>query len=316
MGALALDDCIGSSLVLDVGGTTTDMFVILDGIPLLEPLGIRLGPYQTLIRSLLTRSIGIGGDSEVKVDRKGNLKIGPVRQGPPAAFGGPEPTPTDAMVVLGMLKSGDPRTAARALEKIGGSFQWDPETTAAKILRQMGQSIARAVEAFVHSLNARPVYTIHEVLEEKPVAPDSVVLIGGPAVQLASYVEEALCLPTRVPPHAEVANAVGAALSRTTAEIHVQADTGRRVLNIPEADVHASIEPGFSIVDAANAGREALARIASEIGAETSQKDFRITEEQVFNMIEGYSRTGQNIRMTLSIMPGLISSWNRGDCRT
>ena len=75
MGALALDGCPGTSLVLDIGGTTTDMAVVLNGVPLLDPAGIRLGPFQTLIRSLLTHSVGIGGDSEVRVEGKADLWI-------------------------------------------------------------------------------------------------------------------------------------------------------------------------------------------------------------------------------------------------
>ncbi|MEJ2024199.1 MAG: hydantoinase/oxoprolinase family protein, partial [Deltaproteobacteria bacterium] len=101
MGALALDGCGGTALVLDVGGTTTDMSVVLQGVPLLEPRGIRIGQFQTLVRSLLTHSVGIGGDSAVRLGADGSLQVGPHRQGPPMAFGGRVPTPTDAMIALG-----------------------------------------------------------------------------------------------------------------------------------------------------------------------------------------------------------------------
>ena len=81
MGALALDGCEGTSLILDIGGTTTDMSVVLNGAPLRAPYGIRLGLFRTLIRSLLTRSVGIGGDSEVRTGQDGSLKVGPSRRG-------------------------------------------------------------------------------------------------------------------------------------------------------------------------------------------------------------------------------------------
>ena len=61
--------------MLDIGGTTTDMAVLIDGVPLLAPLGIEIGPYKTLLRALRTRSIGIGGDSVVRY-RNGQLTIG------------------------------------------------------------------------------------------------------------------------------------------------------------------------------------------------------------------------------------------------
>jgi N-methylhydantoinase A len=86
------EDC----LVLDIGGTTTDMAVLIDRVPVLEPLGISLANHKTLIRSLYTHSIGIGGDSFVRVE-DGKLKIGPDRKGPALAYGGTSPTPTDAL---------------------------------------------------------------------------------------------------------------------------------------------------------------------------------------------------------------------------
>jgi N-methylhydantoinase A len=52
MGALASAPKSGASLILDIGGTTTDMAIFIDGVPLLAPLGIEIGPYKTLIRAL------------------------------------------------------------------------------------------------------------------------------------------------------------------------------------------------------------------------------------------------------------------------
>lgn len=84
MGALPAAPSDEQILVLDIGGTTTDMAVLIDGVPLLEPVGIRLGGFRTLIRSLQTQSIGIGGDSTVDFIG-GELKVGPQRKGPAMA---------------------------------------------------------------------------------------------------------------------------------------------------------------------------------------------------------------------------------------
>ncbi|MCG8689346.1 MAG: hydantoinase/oxoprolinase family protein, partial [Desulfobacterales bacterium] len=48
------------AIVLDIGGTTTDIAFLVDKAPLLEPVGIRRGQYKSLIRSLRTDSKGIG----------------------------------------------------------------------------------------------------------------------------------------------------------------------------------------------------------------------------------------------------------------
>ena len=106
MGSIAFAPEEGDSLVMDIGGTTTDMAIFVNQVPLLNPLGITLGHYKTLIRSLDTHSIGLGGDSAVSL-KKGELQIGPERLGPAMAYGGPAPTPTDALFVLADIKKGD-----------------------------------------------------------------------------------------------------------------------------------------------------------------------------------------------------------------
>ena len=60
MGALASAPPKGATLLLDIGGTTTDMAILIDGVPLLAPQGIQIGEYKTLIRALKTQSIGVG----------------------------------------------------------------------------------------------------------------------------------------------------------------------------------------------------------------------------------------------------------------
>ena len=70
MGILSLADCSGSdAIAMDMGGTTTDIALLADGVPLLEPLGVTIEGHKTLIRGLKTRSIGLGGDSRVRVDK-------------------------------------------------------------------------------------------------------------------------------------------------------------------------------------------------------------------------------------------------------
>ena len=78
MGSIAFGPEAGDALVMDIGGTTTDMAVLVDQVPLLAPQGVELGGYKTLIRSLETHSIGIGGDSAVRIEN-GHIQVGPGR---------------------------------------------------------------------------------------------------------------------------------------------------------------------------------------------------------------------------------------------
>ena len=311
MGALALDGCKGATLVLDVGGTTTDMAVVLDGMPLLNPHGVKLGGYKTLIRSIITHSLGTGGDSVIQVNAAGNMTVGPLRNGPPVAFGGNMATPTDALVTLGLLGLGDKGAARSAMEDLGVVLGCNAEGAAERVLQKMAEIIAQSARAFVYDINAQPVYTIHQVLNEEKIEPTSVLIMGGPAPQIAPYVEKALGLPCRVPPHYDVANAVGAAVARVTAQVTLQADTERGTVIIPEAGVEHKIDRRFDMDQAITMARETLCRRAMMIGARNNSLETTITEKQVFNMIRGYRTVGRNIRLKMSITPGLIPQWKR-----
>lgn len=312
MGAMALDPCTEVCLVLDIGGTTTDMAVLHRGVPLFEPVGIRIGPYRTLIRSLLTHSVGIGGDSAVRRDDRGTLRIGPLRKGRAMALGGPEPTPTDAMIALGLLGLGDRERAVSAMRGLGAEGEGDPLGMARSVLRRMAELIALSAGAFLSEINARPVFTINEVLEGQRVDPEGAVLIGGPAPFLKDFVQEALGLRCRVPPHFGVANAVGAAVSRVTAEIGLQADTERGTVVIPEAGVNQPIDGQFGPEEALALAERVLRAEALAVGANPEEIETSVVERQVFSMIRGYRRVGKNIRLRLSVAPGLLAGWKRG----
>ncbi|ACL04700.1 Hydantoinase/oxoprolinase [Desulfatibacillum aliphaticivorans] len=312
MGALALDGCKGVTLVLDIGGTTTDMALVLDGLPLWVPNGIRIGEHRTSIRSLLTRSVGFGGDSEVKVEDGKKLSIGPMRRGEAMAFGGPMPTPTDAMITLGLMEEGDKDLARKAMEKIGAQLSLDAEKAAKIILEETTKGMTKAVIDFVKRINSRPVYTIHEVIEGIKIDPDRIVVLGAPAPIVAPMLEKAFNIPCVVPPHYQVANAVGAAAAKVTAEISLQADTQRGSMVIPEVGLESAIARDFTMAAAMEQAKEALFSRGLAVGADPGDQEFAVIEKEEFNMIRGGYRVGKNIRLKLALVPGLIPDCNCG----
>jgi N-methylhydantoinase A/oxoprolinase/acetone carboxylase beta subunit len=188
---------------------------------------------------------------------------------------------------------------------------WNAHITAERVLEFMAKTIADSANAFLSYINSRPVYTIHEVIEKQKIEPTSVVVIGGPARQVAGYVGKALDLPHRVPPYSGVANAIGAAVSRVTSELTLQADTERGTVLIPEEDIENQIDARFNLQDAIALAQSALRKRALEFGAEPETLDISVAEKQVFNMIRGFSKTGQNIRVKMCITPGIIPEWKR-----
>jgi len=63
--------------VADMGGTTTDVAIVVDGQPLVRDEGAVVGGWRTMVKALDVRTCGLGGDSEVYFDRDRRLAVGP-----------------------------------------------------------------------------------------------------------------------------------------------------------------------------------------------------------------------------------------------
>ena len=66
-------------LVMDIGGTTTDVAHVAGGRPTLRADGARVGDWTTHVRAAEVFTVGLGGDSRIRVDATGRLRIGPQR---------------------------------------------------------------------------------------------------------------------------------------------------------------------------------------------------------------------------------------------
>jgi len=218
MGSVAFAPVDAEAVSLDIGGTTTDIAVIARRVPLLHPLGIRLGGFRTLIRSLETHSIGIGGDSVIDV-KDGALQIGPQRQGPAMAYGGPLPTPTDALFVLGKMRDGNGESARQGIESIANRLGINPEQAAERIFEQTCRTILAEADALIDRINSRPVYTVHELQAGAKLSPDHLLVLGGPAPYFVERLRRISRRQVKLIPRWQVANAIGAALARTTCEV-------------------------------------------------------------------------------------------------
>lgn len=300
------------AIALDIGGTTTDIAVFADGVPLLEPFGVTMEGHKTLIRGLRSKPVGIGGDSWVRYE-DGRLLIGPQREGPAAAFDGPFPTPTDAMILLGLTDIGDRAKAEAAIQGIARAMECTVQKAAETIFEESCQIIARQVHSVLEEINNKPVYTIHELLEGKKISPKILYIIGGPAKPMSTRLGQLLELPVYIPPHSEVANAIGAALARTTAELTILADTERGIMTICEEGISKKLPPRFSRRDALETGRELLRERALRLGAAEEDLEIEVIEEQEFNMVRDFYATGKNIRVKLQVKPGLIAGFNSGE---
>lgn len=305
MGLSALFSDTADGVLLDIGGTTTDIFFLANGVPLFEPLGISIGQHKTLIRSIYSVSIGIAGDSFVRVENN-DIKIGPQRMGRPIAFGGEYLTPTDAMVVLDKIHSENKDQALAAIDKVAEILGLSSQETATKILATMAQLIQQKVTDLLAKINAQPVYTVKEVLENTTIDPTFIHVIGGPAKILTPFLADAFKLNVTYPSRYKVANAIGAALAKPTIEINLHADTERGILSVPEVGIYEPINKNYDLTMAEKRALEIVREAAIELGADPDNIDAEIVEANSFNMVKGYSSASKNIRVRAQITPGLI----------
>ncbi len=74
-------------IMSDMGGTTTDIGVLIAGRPRVAEQGAEVAGWRTMVKAIDVKTIGLGGDSEVQLDFNGVLKIGPQRAVPISLLG-------------------------------------------------------------------------------------------------------------------------------------------------------------------------------------------------------------------------------------
>jgi len=312
MGIVALCDIHDDAVILDIGGTTTDIAVFAAGSPLLQKEGIALGGHATLVQAIITRSIGIGGDSLVQV-KQGKLTVGPQRHGPAMAFGGTQPTLIDACNVQGLPTTGNKQASMDGMVELAKELDLPLPALAGQVIDLAVSSIMEATRELILEINNRPVYTVHEMLAGRELVPEKLYVMGGPAAALADTLAKGFTMPATVPHDYAIANAIGAALTRSTMELELFADTEKKTLMIPELDIAEEIPFQYSLDDAVSRGRTSLADYLRLHGHQIiNEDDIETIEADVFNMINNYFTVGRNIRVSCQLKPGIDRAYRQG----
>lgn len=185
---------IEDAMVVDVGGTTTDVGMLIKGFPRDSGLSVDIGGVPSNFRMPDVLAIGLGGGSRI---RDGGRRVGPdsvghelVKQG--LCFGGEVLTATDIAVAAGVTDIGD-------AAKVRGVLDRD---TVANALAAMRETLANAVDRMKTHAGDLPL-----------------IAVGGGAF----LVPDDLPGISRVirPERAAVANAIGAALAQVSGEVEI-----------------------------------------------------------------------------------------------
>ena len=316
MGVMALwpEAAEGCSLLLDMGGTTTDLALFYEGSPVVDRDGMVLMGRRTLVRALAAVSIGVGGDSrlrpETAPDGSLTVHVGPLREGPAMAFGGVQPTLLDALNVLAApgAESGDAAASSAGMEALADALGPGRAPGGGRELARLAvadacEQVSRAAYALVEGVNARPIYTLAALRAVREARPARACLVGGPAASVRSYLEEALGLPVSIPDHAEVANAIGAGLAVPTAALEAYADTGRGVLSVPALDLAERVGRDATVESVAARTRALLEeRLAGEGITDAAVE---VVEADLFATLDDSGRGSRDIRVTCQVRPGI-----------
>src|SRR5690554_250255 len=303
MGTLGLTNINTDAIILDIGGTTTDIFFLADGIPLFEPTGINIKEYKTLVRSIYSKSIGLGGDSLVKVVNN-KIEIGPVRLDKAAALGGKYPTPTDALIILNQTNLGNIDLSNKAISKLANEINLSIKETAKLIVDTFIKTIKDEVDILLKIINSKPVYTIKEIIENKELVPKSIAVIGASANAFSSFLEKSFNLEVLIPKNYEVANAIGSALAITTKEINLLINTFLKTYVVPELGINKKINKNYNLKEAEE---EALKLLDEHLTLRSndSNLELEVLESNSFSMVDGFYTKGENIRVKVQVKPGL-----------
>jgi len=309
------------TVALDIGGTTTDISLWKHGKPLMTKNGVSIREYPSAVRSFAVTSVGIGGESVIRL-KNGNLTVGPERVGPSVALGGIEPTLGDALIVLGHANYGDFNLASRALQDLADAIQATLQSknvntsnnqltliktasdVARLIVEKALQTIQHGINEVVKVENKRPIYVVADIVNPDIFVPEHIVVVGGTAPSLGASIGEYMDLPIMIPENAAVANAIGAALALSTIELTVHVDTKRRLLVIPELGIkqqNCTLKRAEQVVERA---KEALSEEAFRLGLDTSQ-EIEIISIEDFPVVEGWQSMERLITVKVQLAAGV-----------
>ena len=133
------------AMVSDIGGTTTDVALLRDGKPKIDPAGARVGPWRTMVEAVAMRTTGLGGDSEVHVIDEGlvgGVTLGPKRLVPVSLLASQAPEIVHA-VLDEQLRSDTPgEHDARFVRAVPGVEAGGLAPKDAVLLERIGEAIS------------------------------------------------------------------------------------------------------------------------------------------------------------------------------
>ncbi len=292
-----------NAITVDIGGTTTDIGLISDGEPEIED-ELEIAGFKTPFSSIKSVDVAMGGDSRVEMEQD-EIKIRE-RKGQSAAFGGDYPTVTDALHVLGEFVQGDRSRSKEAMKELAVRTGLEVEELSREIVNQFSQLVSHEAQKFLKEYG-------------KSNEENKLTILGGGVLSryLIPRIAQNLGHPYVVPHHAEVAGAVGCAVSRVSLKTGIHIDTAQGVMTVNGTPREVEKGKRFSESDLMDLAREEAVKTSQSAGAShVTDEDVEIKSMRYFNVVEMVRVSGQISDIEAQVKPGISSRINVEKLRT
>lgn len=273
-------------ITFDIGGTSTDISLVEDGVPVETTTG-KVAGYDVRMPMLDVNTISAGGGTIAWVDAAGTLRCGPQSAGAdpgPACYGkaGHHATVTDANVLLGYLST---------TYFLGGTIAIDAERAesaiAATVAGPLGLSVDEAAAGIVRLINVQMADGVRSVSYERghDVRDFAIVAFGGAGPTHATAVAAELGIPwVIVPAHPGLTSALGLLMS-----------------DVRHTYARSSLRP-WAEIDPAEVGR-ILEDLDAQAMSDMRREGFDLADVQLLHEAD-LRYAGQGYEMRVKLAPG------------
>lgn len=295
---------VENALAIDIGGTTTDIGIIVDGEPRVED-SLSVAGQRTFFSSIESVDIPLGGDSLVEVNQ-GEVRIRQQREGQAAAFGGSYPTLTDALHVMEEFTLGSKERSTAVITDLAGGTRLSTEELSAEIVREFTWDITDRLESFVRD---------HENL----TASKRPIIVGGGVLSqfMVPRIADQTGFNYRIPEHADVAGAVGCGVSIVSLRtgIHIDTAQGKMTVNGQEKGIEEGKQ--FDRAQLLELAERETIRVSRNAGLKSeAEEKVRINSIRYFNVVEYGRVAGQICDIEAQVKPGLAADVDPGQLRS
>jgi len=220
------------------------------------------------------------------------------------ADGGDVPALVDALNFSGIIDYMDTKRSAGGITELASGSKLSPADIAEKAVNYAVKKIRAEIKKFLEEINRKPVYTIHEMVHGEKINPAKMYIIGGPARALSGVMSDGFEI--NVPENHDVANAIGAALARTTFETELFTDTGKGRMVMPNLDIDETVSRKYSLEEAEADAKKYTRDYLEKTGYRIDESDINIVESSTFRIIDDFYASGNDIRVKCQVKPGVV----------